>query len=341
MKSIAFFNNKGGVGKTTLSCNIAYAVKQQTRWRTIVIDCDPQCNSTQLVLEPTAALDLYKDGSNASTMLTVMNPIIDGDADIDSEITPQRFNQNRFEIDLLPGHPSMAMAEDTLSAAWHELRATTPGGFRKTCWARSLNQSLSEHYDLAIYDLGPSLGSLNRSILVGCDFFLTPMGSDIFSIVGIRNMSQWIKYWSSDYNRRIEDLDSEKPHAIEQYNIPRQLSILDGFAGFTILQYITKSKGGERRPTEAFERILREIPSEIQSALADYKPAHIDPTELHLGDVPNLYSLVPLAQSANAPIAKLRSSDGLTGGQYKQQEKYSKYITNVADRLLSNLKVDK
>lgn len=46
MKSIAIFNNKGGVGKTTLLCNIASFLKNKCNKRVLIIDADPQCNAT-------------------------------------------------------------------------------------------------------------------------------------------------------------------------------------------------------------------------------------------------------------------------------------------------------
>ena len=49
MRSVVFFNNKGGVGKTTLACNIA-AQFAGRGLRLLLVDCDPQCNSTQLIL---------------------------------------------------------------------------------------------------------------------------------------------------------------------------------------------------------------------------------------------------------------------------------------------------
>ena len=51
MQSVAFFNNKGGVGKTTLLCNIAGYLALKEQYNILIIDADPQCNATQLLLE--------------------------------------------------------------------------------------------------------------------------------------------------------------------------------------------------------------------------------------------------------------------------------------------------
>jgi Mrp family chromosome partitioning ATPase len=50
-KSIAFFNNKGGVGKTTLLCNVAAYAAEEHGLKVLVIDADPQCNATQYMFD--------------------------------------------------------------------------------------------------------------------------------------------------------------------------------------------------------------------------------------------------------------------------------------------------
>ena len=94
MKSIVLFNNKGGVGKTTLTGNVAAFIARKLDKRVCIIDCDPQCNVTQLLLGDEKTIDLYwrNIGSRqrkSSTLLEVVQPIMDGDADINAEINPQ------------------------------------------------------------------------------------------------------------------------------------------------------------------------------------------------------------------------------------------------------------
>jgi cellulose biosynthesis protein BcsQ len=50
MKSIVFFNNKGGVGKTTLLCNLAAYLSIKKVGKVLIVDVDPQCNSTTYIL---------------------------------------------------------------------------------------------------------------------------------------------------------------------------------------------------------------------------------------------------------------------------------------------------
>jgi cellulose biosynthesis protein BcsQ len=342
MKSIAFFNNKGGVGKTTLSCNIAAHLATRLRKRVLVVDCDPQCNATQLVLSEVRCQEIYRDGGAAqgSTLLTVMGPIRDGDAFIAPDTTPELSSRNRFGVDLLPGHPAMSVVEDLLSSAWSDLRGAQTGGFRITNWFPQLMAQFRTRYDVVVVDLGPSLGPLTRSVLLGSDFFVTPMGCDIFSIVGIRNIGEWLGRWIGDYERFLEHFRRDGADAIIRYGIQERLSVKHGFVGYTVLQYITKSREGERRATAAFEEILGQIPGVVRDSLGTFFKNGLTLEQSHLGDIPNLFSLVPLAQSAHAPIISLRSQDGLAGGQYKQQEVYAKFIETVGDRLATNIGLD-
>jgi cellulose biosynthesis protein BcsQ len=339
MKTVAFFNNKGGVGKTTLTCNIAAQFATKFRKRVLLIDCDPQCNSTQLVLPEEDIENLYAPLQPVvSTILHVVQPIETGDAGINVDVQPFLGSQNRFGVDLIAGHPIMSVVEDRLSQAWADSTSGEIGGLRKTNWCALLCDSFAKKYDVAFLDLGPSLGSLNRSVLLGSDYFVTPMGGDIFSIVGIRNIAYWLNVWIGSYRNAVALCEEHRfPGRIAEFALRTDVRIQKGFTGYTVQQYITKSYKGVRRPTVAFERILKNVPIEIQQNLGPFFADGLTIDSVKLGDVPNLYSLIALAQTANAPLISLSSKDGLVGSQYQQSEDYVKLIARVAEALAKNI----
>ena len=175
MRTIAFFNNKGGVGKTTLACNVAAHFARKMRQRVLLVDCDPQCNSTQLILSEDACFDLYWNEAEPKpkTIFDVLQPIQDGDATIDPTPVPLLGSSNRFAVDILPGHPRMSIIEDKLSQAWNETTAGEIGGIRKTNWCYSFCRTLEKRYDVVIFDVGPKSAlassdhSLSRGSLIG------------------------------------------------------------------------------------------------------------------------------------------------------------------------------
>jgi cellulose biosynthesis protein BcsQ len=335
-------NNKGGVGKTTLTGNIAAFFALELEKRVLIIDCDPQCNITQFVLGDTRTIELYwpeaasKDDPKVKTVLDVVQPMLDGDATINKTVKPMGVKTNRFGVDLLPGHPRFSLFEDPLSSAWTELPSGKAGGFRVTNWLRSYLDSVKDSYDLAFVDVSPSLGALNRSVLLSSDYFVTPLGADAFSLLGIRNISRWMAGWTEYYEVALEQSERLNAGALERFNIPRDIPIKDGFVGYTLQQYIAKAKGGERRPTKAYERILEDVPHEIATFLNGFIAAPA--LDTHLGDVPNLYSLIPLAQSANAPIIALKAKDGLVGSQFSQAAVYKQIIGSLANEIARRIR---
>ena len=340
MISIAMFNNKGGVGKTTLTCNIASYIAENRQKRILVIDCDPQCNSTQLIMGEDFSRDLYWSQNipeRVTTISQILQPIEDGDSDISRDIIPIKSSTNRFNIDLIPGSPKFSIIEDRLGAAWHDLKAGEIGGIRKTNWNTFLLSRLEPSYDIIFFDLGPSLGSINRSVLIGCDYFLTPMGTDIFSILGIRNIAEWLGSWLGLYNNSLKLCENGAPGSLVRFQIPAAAKISKGYIGYTIQQYITKSYSGVRRPTKAYEEIINNVPDEIDRSLGHYFKDGLTRADLKLGDVPHLYSLIPLAQSNSSPLTKLKGSDGLVGTQFKQVKDYKDLIENIIQHLFRNL----
>lgn len=341
MISLAMFNNKGGVGKTTLTCNIASYLSTRMKKRVLIVDCDPQCNATQLIMGEDYATNLYfslePNDIRTTTISDILQPIEDGDSTISETIIPIKSSENRFGVDLIPGHPSFSVIEDRLGAAWHDLQGGDIGGIRKTNWNTFLLEKLKDSYDFVLFDLGPSLGSINRSVLIGCEKFMTPMGTDIFSILGIRNISSWFTSWVDRYENGLTLCERNSPGRLNDFGISSTLAIKQGYVGYTMQQYITKSKGGIRRPTRAYEQIISNVPTEIQNSLSNYLSKGIDVTNLQLGDVPHLYSLIPLAQSVSAPLFDLASKDGIVGTQGKQKEEYEKILDSICKHLVSNI----
>ena len=336
--SICFFNNKGGVGKTTLACNVAAFLAENHKLGVLVVDADPQCNATQLILSDDLTSALYEQGSSEfGSLQTVLQPIMAGDATIASDISPATPATNRFGVSVIPGHPQIALLEDALSQNWTTFLGGGLGGARVSNWNTQLVRKLSKTYDIIIYDVGPSLGALNRSILIGVDYFLSPMGCDIFSLIGIKNIAQWLEKWHKNYDQAYQRCLEDHP-TVKQYDVHETSARMSRFLGYTVQQYITKTIRDEKRATGAYETILKQIPAEIESSLGDVRANGLAKDDVRLGDVPHMYSLVPLAQTARAPIHGLTSKDGLSGGQYSQQREYIAFIGALSDSLMKNLK---
>lgn len=339
MKSVVMFNNKGGVGKTTLLCNLSAYLAMDMKQRVLVVDCDPQCNTTQLIMGEDYAESFYWNDHHetTSTIHSVLQPIQDGDSAISDFFDPIDASRNRFGVDLIAGHPSLSFLEDKLSTAWGEVSAGEIGGYRKTNWARQFCNKFGSNYDVILFDVGPSLGAINRSVLLGCDYFITPMGTDIFSILGLRNISKWLNEAITTYEHGLARCETLTPGGLHKYGIPSIPSIKNGFIGYTLNQYLTKSKGGERIATDRYEEILRKVPSEIAAINSQFGSKKMTVSFAKLGDVPHMYSLIPLAQTRAAPITSLSSKDGIVGSQYQMVKNYDRIMNTIATNFMRNI----
>jgi hypothetical protein len=224
------------------------------------------------------------------------------------------------------------MVEDTLSTSWVDFRAGVPGGARRSLWVRVLVESTD--YDLVILDVGPSLGALNRTALLGSESFVTPMSADLFSLYALDNIGDWIASWARDYARGAEAILESGHEIVAGGTVPRRPSVLQGFLGYTVQQYVTKAMGETSRTVNSYERYRKQIPARAE-LLDKFSYPHVSNHDLGL--VPNMFSMVPLAQAAHSPIRELTASDGIRGAQVSQQARYAVRLKHISDALIHNL----
>ena len=152
MKSIAFFNNKGGVGKTTLLCNIASYFSSNLDKKVLVIDADPQCNATQYMFDDATLSYLYEETSSF-TIDNIIRPLAHGRG-YSKELSVKR--SVGFEVDVLPGDPRLALTEDLLARDWGSAISGDIRGVRTSLLFAELLQRCNT-YDFVFFDVGPSL----------------------------------------------------------------------------------------------------------------------------------------------------------------------------------------
>ncbi|WJZ02318.1 Chromosome-partitioning ATPase Soj [Corynebacterium freiburgense] len=349
IKTISFFNNKGGVGKTTLSTNVAHYFSQRGK-RVLYVDCDPQCNATQLMLTNEQCEEIYGGANNADeairsslrkTVYSLFVPIREGEPSIDTAINPYR--SNRFQVDVLPGHPTLSQIEDVMSEAWSNALSRKTGDFRRVHWAGQLATAMedSDSYDVIFFDVGPSLGPFNRTVLLGCDFFVTPTSTDLFSYHAFGNLSRWFSDWTSEYSEMSEaNMAQWERYSFDAHEKLRPLRLhgQNGrnlrYLGYTTLEYKKRKKDGQEILVGAYELFREKFSTEanrIATSLGSYEANYL------LGHVPQMASMPALAQDAHSPIAGLEHSDGLIGSQKNQRNNYVSDIHKVAANIYQQM----
>lgn len=160
------------------------------------------------------------------------------------------------------------------------------------------------------------------------------MSSDIFSLKAVDNIKASLKTWGDNFKKGLREYE-------ENENEPFKLSgkIIDfklTFIGYITQQYLTKTKDGQKRAVNAYEKIIKQIPKAIFTNLVPPN-SKLNEDDFKLGEIPNLHSLVPLSQSANAPIFKLTAEDGVVGAHFSKVKEYGEVIEDIKNKLLINL----
>lgn len=112
-KRIAFFNHKGGVGKTTLSTNTVFSIASLGK-SVLVVDADPQSNLTSYLLPSEVVDDLleHSDDENGRTIWSALKPIVDADGDINAVDPYEIGNVSSGSVFLIPGDVRLSGSDD-------------------------------------------------------------------------------------------------------------------------------------------------------------------------------------------------------------------------------------
>ena len=174
-KIIAIANQKGGVGKTTTSVNLAACLGAKKK-KVLLVDCDPQGNASSGYGIDKSALEQ-----------TIYHVLIDG-TDIREVI-----QHTEFKVDVLPANIELAGAEVELVAAIS----------RETRLKKALDQVAGD-YDYIIIDCPPSLGLLTLNSLAAADSVLMPIQCEFYALEGVSQLMNTIDLVRNNLNDKLE-----------------------------------------------------------------------------------------------------------------------------------------
>jgi cellulose biosynthesis protein BcsQ len=294
-KRIAIFNHKGGVGKTTLTLNIASAVAGLGK-RVLLVDCDPQCNLTSYLLEESVVDDLLdkSDSDRGRTLWSSMKPIVEGEGNI-RPIPPYELHiRNLF---LVPGDIRLSEYEAELNSLWVDCLQRKVRGFRGTAAISALvNHIAATHnIDFVFFDSGPNIGPLNRSVLLDCDFLIIPAACDLFSVRALKTLGHTLAGWVRDWKTIL----ALAPDGV--YKLPGRPVIM-GYIPQRFRVYRGTAAGIQAR---YMPRIERHVKSDVLAVLRAVDPslAELTPHQLLIGEVKDLSSLVTHSQEQGVPVS--------------------------------------
>ena len=300
MKTLALFNNKGGVGKTSLAYHLGFMLAELGH-RVVFADLDPQANLSSMCLRE-ERLEAIWDLKPRPTIYGAIERLKRGVSDIE-RITPEAVSG---QIALIAGDLQLSELEDDLSQLWPKCLDRDERAFRVTTALHRVVSDVANRSGagVAILDVGPNFGAINRAALLAADYVLVPVAPDLFSMQGLENvgprLSTWREQWE-DRKSRAPKFDFELPAGSMSplgYVISRH-SVLAGGAVKAFQRWI------DRMPY-VYRTAFGEPSSEEGVAIAD------DP--FCLAQLKDYRSLMPMAQEAKKPMFLLKPADGAIGG---------------------------
>jgi chromosome partitioning protein len=326
---LTFFNNKGGVGKTTLVAHVASMAARLGK-TVVVIDLDPQANLTGSFLGEDQLEEIWnraKEPSANNTVYACIRPL-----QSTGDILDPSLMLVEKGLYLLPGAMSLASFEDDLSDTWTktlgEDNLYRPFRIQTAFWQIAQKAAAQVSADLIIVDVGPNLGAINRAALVASDFVAIPIGADLFSLQGLSNLGPTLRLWRSQWSKRRAN-----------WSVPAFTLPTGGMEpiGYLLQQYSVRLS----RPMLAYDRWVAKIPAEYRKSVLGQADegaaiqASNDP--LCIAMLKHYRSLIPLSQESRKPIYSLTSADGAIGAHQKSVQLAFDDFESLTRKILKKL----
>ena len=339
-KRIALFNHKGGVSKTTTAFNLGWKLAEMGN-RVIMVDADPQCNLTGIVLGYGGQeLEDFYQREQGRNLRDGLSPAFESRPELLEAVNclPVKGLNSLF---LLPGHIGLSEYEVTLGLA-QELSGTIqtlqnlPGSI-----ARLLENTAAKHEaDYVLIDLNPSLSSINQNLLMTSHFFVVPATPDYFSTMAIQSLARVLPNWRQWANRA-----AELPILKEAvYPFP---NVKPKFLGTVVQNYRPRS-GSPAKAFQTWIDRINEIVSDVlfpgletvSMTLPEYSYRQQDIKDYCLVTIPDFNSLIAKSQDHNTPVYALTPEQLEQGGSVLEtslgsRDTFGEMFSGLADKIIS------
>ncbi len=330
-KRIVFFNHKGGVSKTTTVYNLGWKLAEKAN--VLIVDGDPQCNLTSLILRDNFDKYYSDDETKNQNIKDGVEPAFSGRPVPISNVKCITADRNR-NLFLMAGHANLAEYDASLTFAQTSNNAIAtlqnlPGAFNE------LMELCEKEYDIeyTLIDLNPGLSAINQNLFLNSDYFVIPANPDPFSIMAIETLSTVLPRWGH-WKNSATDLFSSSAYSLRN-GMPK-------FIG-TIIQRFNIRNGKAAKP---YRDNIDEIKTKVKNVLVPKLSVanmliasnkYLD-QDFCLEEIPDFGGLLPKSFEAGVPVYALDDGDinetgiVLDGLKSKSKDLNDK-ITSIATKI--------
>ena len=280
---VAFFNNKGGVGKTSLVYHTAWMLAD-LGYRVVAADLDPQGNLSAACMDEDRLEQLWPEDRHVATIYGAVEPLKRGIGDVSDPLLEPICPT----LAPIPGDMALSEFEDDLSQVWPKCLDGDERAFRviSAFWRVLQRGAVNHRADIVLMDLGPNLGAINRAALIAADWVVIPLGPDLYSMQGLRNLGPRLRNWRKEWGQRVP----KNPAA--DLLLPK-----GGMCpiGYVVMQHSERSN----RPVKSYQKWIARIPATYHRFVLDEavgKTVAVKDDDQCLAVLKHYRSLMPMAQ---------------------------------------------
>lgn len=263
------------------------------------------------------------------TLWSSVKPVAQGRGGI-SEISEIQIGDRSIYI--LPGDVLLSEYEEVLPLAWTECFARMTRGYDiTTALAQVVNRIAKKvKADIVFYDVGPNVGALNRAVLLDCDYFITPVAADLFSLRALSTVGRSVAKWISDWD------------AIQKMASPTDRQRLfrgrPAYLGYITSAFKVNTGRNAADPHAEWEaKIAPRVRDRINKDLAAIDPTLVPEGGNKIGGVKNFNSLAPAAQKHGVALGALRGF--VNSGQNEQVNEASIEFAAIAKEIMRRMSI--
>ncbi|MCU4313017.1 ParA family protein [Acinetobacter variabilis] len=275
MHTRVVFNQKGGVGKSSIAVNLA-AISAHQGLKTLLIDLDPQANSSQYLLGDDATYssdkpalepnieNYFEDVLGNQQSKSLIGNAIGSILKTRAKGLESYLHQSPFKnLDVIPASPSLGTLAHALESK------------HKIYKLRDALQPLSEHYDRVFIDTPPAFNFFTLSALIAADRVLIPFDCDVFSKRALQTLIENVIETQDDHNEHLEiegivvnqfQAQAKLPREVVQQLKDEGLPVLDSMLPPSVLMKESHQKNQplihlatDHKLTQAYQSLFNEI----------------------------------------------------------------------------------